>query len=110
MKVVVSNVTIDYSAKTVSILEDFIAKVGESFTEIVDQKETMNKFPQNSTVLPLLEIAKKKKGQPTIPAPQANSNSSTSGSSNQNQFRGSGLSAKPQQANQQKVRITFPNS
>ncbi|KAK8899960.1 hypothetical protein M9Y10_002283 [Tritrichomonas musculus] len=109
MKVVVNNVTIDYSTKTVSILENFIAKIGESFTEIVDQKETMNKFPQNSTVLPLLEIAKKKKGAPTIPAPGANSNISNSGNGS-NQLRGSNSSIKSQQQMQQKVRISFPNS
>ncbi|OHT03887.1 hypothetical protein TRFO_28790 [Tritrichomonas foetus] len=52
----------------VKSLEDFISKIGESFGgEIVNQKDTVNKFPQNSTVLPLLALAKKK-GTPTIPS------------------------------------------
>ena len=79
--------------KVIKILEDFINRIGESFGDLVNQKETVNKFPQNSTVLPLLAMAKKR-GAPVIPTPR-NSNALQPG--------------KPSSP-LQKPRVTLPNS
>lgn len=93
------------SQNVIKSLEDFIKRSGELYPDIVELTSNRNKFALDSPVLPLLEVSKRKKGQPTIPSPTGSQTNGTG-----SQLRTSNQPVKTQQSVQQKVRITMPNT